>query len=151
MSEQKKYKLICQLSLQQQLKNFLNNTQNDWNYITPIDFYNDYWNKSRTDYVLIDLRKKEEYDIVHIPNSINIYWLDILNEENLELLPKNKKIFLICYVGHTSSQAIVLLKLLGYDVTSIKFGMGISPKMGTPVAGWTNYNLPVIRCVNKQN
>lgn len=146
MSDQKKYKLICKLSLQQQLKNFLDNTHNDWNYITPMDFYNNYWSKNRTDYILVDLRKKEEYDIVHIPNSINIYWLDILNDENLKLLPQNKKIFLICYVGHTSSQAMVLLKLLGYNVTSIKFGMGISPTVGVPVAGWTNYNLPVVRC-----
>jgi len=56
---------------------------------------------------------------------------------------KNKKIFLICYVGHTSSQAMVLLKILGYDVTSIKYGYGVSPIVGVPISGWINYNYPV--------
>ena len=71
---------------------------------------------------LIDLRKNEEYKKFHIRGAKNIFWLDLLKDENLKKLPKNKRIFLICYVGHTSSQAMVLLKLLGYKVTSIKFG-----------------------------
>lgn len=66
MTRSREYKLICKIPLKQQLKNFLNNTQNDWNYITPMDIYDNYWSKNRTDYVLVDLRKKEEYNIVHI-------------------------------------------------------------------------------------
>ena len=38
---------------------------------------------------------------------------------------------------------MVLLKLLGYDVVSIKFGYGISPSFGIPVAGWLSYGFPV--------
>jgi rhodanese-related sulfurtransferase len=125
------------------LKNFLQKTEDDWNYVTPIDFYNNFYNKEET--FLVDLRKKEDYDEFHIKGAINIFWLDLLNDENLAKLPKNKKIFLICYLGHTSSQAMVLLKLLGYDVVSIKFGYGKSPVFGVPVAGWMNYNFPVIK------
>jgi len=51
---------------------------------------------------------------------------------------------LICYVGHTSSQALVLLKMLGYKVVAVKFGYGKSPVFGVPVAGWLNYNFPVV-------
>jgi rhodanese-related sulfurtransferase len=58
------------------------------------------------------------------------------------MLPKNKPIFLICYVGHTSSQILTLLKMLKYDVTSIKYGYGSSAVKGIPVAGWLNYGLP---------
>ena len=118
-------------------------TADDWNYITPTEFYEKYYLAKNKKYFLIDLRSKEEFDKFHVKGSHNIFWLDLLNEENLKKIPKNKKIFLICYVGHTSSQAMVLLKLLGYDVTSIKYGYGVSPVMGIPISGWINYNYPI--------
>ena len=126
------------------LKDFVKSTEKDWNYITPVDFYNNFYAKKK-DYFLIDLRKKEDFENYHIKGATNIFWLELLEEQNLRLLPKNQKIFLICYVGHTSSQALVLLRLLGYDITSIKFGYGKSPAFGVPVAGWLNYNFPVIK------
>ena len=122
------------------LREYLKNTKNDWNYITPQDFYNNYYLKK--DYYLIDLRKKEEYKKMHIKGSKNIFWLDILDEKNIKKLPKDKVIFLICYVGHTSSQVLTLLKILGYNVVSIKFGYGLSPVKGVPVAGWLDYGYP---------
>jgi hypothetical protein len=39
---------------------------------------------------------------------------------------------------------MVCLRLLGYDVTTLKFGMGISPVEGVPVAGWTDYGFEVV-------
>ena len=94
--------------MDQYLRDYLHDTKDDWNYITPADFYNQYFGKKH--YLLIDLRDKASFDK---GPAKNIYWLDILDKP----LPKDKKIFLICYVGHTSSQVLVLLKLLGYDVT----------------------------------
>jgi rhodanese-related sulfurtransferase len=126
------------------LRNYLKKTKDDWNYITPVDFYNNYYLKN-ADYFLIDLRTPEEYKLMHIKGAINIFWLNILDDNNLIKLPRNKTIFLICYVGHTSSQVMTLLKLLGYNVVSIKFGYGLSPVMGVPVAGWLDYRFPVIR------
>ena len=125
------------------LKKYLINTKNDWNYITPPDFYNKYFIKKK-DYLLIDLRKPQDYKKCHIKGAKNIFWLNILNDENIKKLPKNKLIFLICYVGHSSSQVLTILKLLGYNVVSIKFGYGISPVQGVPVAGWLNYGYPTI-------
>lgn len=126
----------------EQLRTYIQDTKDDWNYITPLQFYEDYYLKKKK-YFLFDLRKKEEYNKFHIRGAKNIFWLDLLKDENLAKLPKDKTIFLICYVGHTSSQAMVLLKLLGYNVVSIKFGYGISPVFKVPVAGWTQYNLPL--------
>jgi hypothetical protein len=40
---------------------------------------------------------------------------------------------------------MTLLKLLGYNVVSIKFGYGLSPVMGVPIAGWLDYRFPVVR------
>lgn len=124
------------------LRQYLHETKDNWNYITPLDFYNNYYLKKK-DYFLLDIRKADEYKKMHIKGSKNIFWLDILDNKNLKKLPKNKTIFLICYVGHTSSQVMTLLKLLGYDVVSIKYGYGASPVKGIPVAGWLDYGLPI--------
>jgi rhodanese-related sulfurtransferase len=124
------------------LRNYLSTTKNDWNYITPIDFYNDYYMKKK-DYLLIDLRDEKSFKKMHIKGAKNIFWLNILDEKNLKKMSKNKTIFLICYVGHTSSQILTLLKLLDYNVTAIKFGYGTSPVKGVPVAGWLDFGLPV--------
>jgi rhodanese-related sulfurtransferase len=125
------------------LRDYLRSTKDDWNYITPIDFYNEYYTKKK-DYFLIDLRTEQEYKKMHVKGSKNIFWLNILDDKQLKKLPKDKIIFLICYVGHTSSQVLTLLKLLGYNVVSIKFGYGLSPVKGVPVAGWLDYGLPTV-------
>ena len=126
------------------LRDYLHSIKDDWNYITPIDFYNKYYLKNK-DYYLIDLRSREEYKKGHIKGSKNIYWLNILEKKNLDKIPKNKPIFLICYVGHISSQILTLLKMLGYNVISIKYGYGISPIKNVPIAGWLDYGLPIIK------
>ena len=126
------------------LREYLHSIKDDWNYITPMDFYNKYYLKNN-DYFLIDLRSETEYKKMHIKGAINIFWMNVLDEQNLSKLPKNKPIYLICYVGHTSSQVLTLLKMLGYNVVSIKYGYGLSPVQGVPVAGWLDYGLPTVR------
>ena len=125
------------------LRKYLKNVKDDWNYITPIDFYNEYYLKKKK-YYLIDLRGEKEYKKMHIKGAKNIFWLNILDDKNLKKLPKDELIFLICYVGHTSSQVLTLLKLLGYKVVSIKYGYGLSPVKEVPVAGWLDYGLPTV-------
>ncbi len=138
---------ICQECLLNRLRGYIQNTKSDWNYITPLDFYKNYYSSKQEnkDYFLLDLRRKEDFREFHIAGAHNIFWLDLLKPENLIILPKNSKIFLICYVGHTSTQAMVILRLLGYDVTSIKFGYGKSPDSKVRIAGWLNYNLPITK------
>lgn len=122
---------------------FVQQTDKQWNYITPHDFYHQFYLKKK-DYLLIDLRHPSDYKQFHIPGAINYFWLDLFEEKKLKRLPKNKPIFLICYVGHTSSQALVLLRILGFqNVVSIKFGYGISPVFEVPVAGWVSYQYPI--------
>lgn len=126
------------------IQEFVKSTQDDWNYITPTAFYEDYVKKNRK-YFLLDVRTPKAFKEGHIKGSKNIFWLDLFDKKNLAKLPKDKKIFVICYVGHTASQVMSLLKLLGYDVTAIKFGYGISPVAGVPVAGWTDYKYPLVK------
>lgn len=128
------------------LRGYLNKIKDDWNYITPIAFYNDFFQKQ--EYLLIDLRHPKDFEKGHVPGAINIFWLSILDSQNIELLEKwskNKPIFLICYVGHTSSQVMTLLKILNYNVISIKYGYGLSPTKKVSIAGWLDYGLPMTK------
>ena len=130
------------------LRRYIKNTKDDWNYITPSDFYKNFFSKKNKNYVVIDLRRKKDYQAFHMPYSVNMFWLDLLTTKNLNQLIdyqiEGKKIFLICYVGHTSSQAMTLLKLLGINATSIKFGYGVSPSKNVPIAGWVQLRYPVV-------
>lgn len=121
------------------LNKYINDTKDDWNYILPAQLKE----LDKTDLFLLDVRKPEDYKKGHIPGSTNIFWLNLLEPENLKKVPKDKQIVIICYVGHTASQILVLLKLLGYKAMVLKFGMGISPTKGIPVAGWYNMGYPV--------
>jgi rhodanese-related sulfurtransferase len=114
----------------------LKDIKDDWNYILPEDFEKQRKNKN---FFILDIRRPEDFAKGHIPGAKNIFWLNLLDDENLKKLPKDKKIVIYCYVGHTSSQALVILKLLGYDVIALKFGLGKSPTEGVPVAGWLDY------------
>ena len=122
------------------LQDYLKDVDKNWNYITSPDLNK----KGLNNFFLIDVRKKEDYRKGHIQGAINIFWKDILKPENLKQIPQNKKIIIICYVGHTASQVSTLLRLLGYDAITLKFGMGISPVKGIPVAGWTNYGYETV-------
>ncbi len=115
---------------------YLDSVGEDWNYILPEVLFNDM--KNNKDYFLLDVRREEEFEHNHIKGAENIFWLDVLKAENLEKLPKDKRIIIICYVGHTASQILVILKMLGYDVKVLKFGMGHSPIKGVPISGWIN-------------
>ena len=129
------------------LRKYVKETKKDWNYITPTQFYEKYFRKNEN-YKLVDLRKCTDFHRFHVPRAVNIFWLDLFKTRNLQKLRRwareGKKIFLICYVGHTSSQAMTLLKLLGIHVTSIKFGYGTSPVVGVPIAGWMQFHYPLV-------
>jgi rhodanese-related sulfurtransferase len=126
--------------LHESLLDFVNKTKPNWNYITPEELNK----KDKSKFFILDIRDKEAYDEGHIKGSKNIFWMDLLKDENLKKLPDNKKILLVCYVGHTASQMLVALKLLGFDAMALKFGMGQSPVEGVPVAGWTDFGFEVV-------
>lgn len=131
--------------LADRLRAFVEETGDDWNYITPEQYQKLREQGKDKKFFLLDIRRPEDFKKRHIKGAENIFWMDLLKPENLKKLPKDKTILLYCYVGHTSSQALVLLKLLGYDVVSLKFGMGLSPVEGVPVAGWTDFGFETVK------
>jgi inosine/xanthosine triphosphate pyrophosphatase family protein/rhodanese-related sulfurtransferase len=129
--------------LQEQINQYIENVDGNWNYITPQELNERMQNENIDDLFLLDIRKTEDYQNGHIPGSTNIFWLDLFKPENLSKLPNDKTIVIICYVGHTASQILVLLRLLGYKTIVLKYGMGISPVAKIPISGWTNFGFEV--------
>ncbi len=74
-----------------------------------------------SDYILLDVRRDDEFEEGHIPGAINIPNESIGTEEIVELQDKNQTIYVYCRSGNRSKQASQKLVDLGYtDV--IEFG-----------------------------
>lgn len=138
------------VDLLKRVQEFITDTDTNWNYITPLDLHQKLVEPETDEKLfLLDIRKKEDYlSNGHIPNSVNIFWQDLYKSQNLKKLPcplhnPEYTIVIICYVGHTASQTLVLLRLLGFKVVALKFGMGISPVKTVPIKGWLDYNYPL--------
>jgi rhodanese-related sulfurtransferase len=80
------------------------------------------------DPLIVSVRAAEHYALGHIEGAINIPWKSIADPESLAMLPTDRPIVVYCYTGHTGEVAATLLRMFGYDVTNLKFGM----------MGWTN-------------
>ncbi len=66
----------------------------------------------KNNYIIVDVRTKEEYDTGHIKDSINIPVDDI--ESRINELDKNKTILVYCRSGRRSTTAYNILKDKGY-------------------------------------
>ncbi|MBI5188029.1 MAG: rhodanese-like domain-containing protein [Nitrospirae bacterium] len=82
------------------------------------------WIKTKkADFLVVDVRPKfDDYKEGHIPGAIHIPYNEILKPENLQKLPKDKKIILVCPTGQLQNLPIVPLRLLGYDAYTMAFG-----------------------------
>lgn len=88
------------------------------------------------DYVILSVRKAEDYAKGHVKGAINIPFGAGM-QDALAQLPKDKKIIVYCYTGQTASQTTAILRLLGYEAYNMQFGMGsVETKSGWLGAGY---------------
>ena len=66
------------------------------------------------DYIILDVRRADEFSQGHIPGAINIANEDIINTEPAELKDKNQTIYVYCRSGNRSKQASAKLAAMGY-------------------------------------
>lgn len=73
------------------------------------------------DYIILDVRRPDEFSEGHIPNAVNIPNETINSEPPKELPDLNKKIYVYCRSGRRSKQAAEKLAAMGYtDI--VEFG-----------------------------
>ena len=73
------------------------------------------------DYIILDVRRADEFAGGHIPGAINIANEDIKDTEPVELKDKNQTIYVYCRSGNRSRQASAKLAAMGYT-NIIEFG-----------------------------
>ena len=97
--------------------------------------------ESDADMMILSIRQASDFSEGHIPGAVNIPWGDGMNEF-FGQLPMDKKIALYCYSGQTAGQTVAGLRLLGYDVVSLRGGMGTG--RNNPL-GWSNQGYEVVQ------
>jgi len=100
--------------------------QNDHYHVNANDVY--MWIKmKKTDFLVVDVRIGENaldsYRAAHIPGAIYIPYNEILRPENLEKLPKDKKLILVCHMGAAEALPVIPLRMLGYEAYGMVLGM----------------------------
>ena len=76
---------------------------------------------SENGYIILDVRRPDEFVSGHIPGAINIPNEDIGDEEISQLPDKNQLILVYCRSGNRSKQASAKLVALGYT-NIVEFG-----------------------------
>ena len=77
--------------------------------------------ESESDYIILDVRRPDEFATGHIPNAINIPNESIRTDEISELPDKDQLILVYCRSGNRSKQASQKLVKLGYS-NVVEFG-----------------------------
>jgi len=77
------------------------------------------------DFVLVDVREPNEYEINRIPGSVLIPKGEFLNGSALEKLPSNKQIVMHCKSGVRSAETLAIVKGAGY-ADAVHVGGGVA-------------------------
>ena len=97
-------------------------SQNDWQ-IKAADVYKMIMEKKQ-DFLIVDVRPVPPgQQGGKIAGSMFIPYYEIMKPENLQRLPKDKKLILACVTGQTQNLPIVAPRVLGYDAYTMSFGM----------------------------
>ena len=88
----------------------------------------EHWLKEREngerDFLLVDVREPNEYEINRIPGSVLIPKGDFLNGSAIERLPQDKQLVLYCKVGGRSAECMPLVKGAGF-ADAVHVGGGV--------------------------
>ena len=89
-------------------------SQNDIGYISiSAEQAKELMDKSEN-YIILDVRTKEEFDEIRIPNAMLIPDTEIADRAEDELTDKDQLIFVYCRSGNRSKKASAILAEMGY-------------------------------------
>jgi len=109
------------------VKNFLTNQAKDA--MVKLDAVKDQMDS----FNVIDIRDAEAFGKGHIEGAVNMSKEDLAN--NLEQLPTDKPILVVCYSGQNASHTAGALRIAGYNAISLIGGMG----------AWDGAELPTVQ------
>ena len=93
-----------------------------------------------SDYILIDVRTKDEFDLGHIDSAINLDFYSDSFQNDILSLPKNETIVLYCRTNNRSSKTAAILKENGYrEILVIRGGITEWVKKGNDI-NYTTYS-----------
>ena len=90
--------------------------------------------ENKEDYILLDAREREEYNVSHIKDARYIGYKN-LNIKELNTIPKDKKIVLYCSIGYRSEKIGERLQKMGYTQVFNLYGS---------IFEWANQGNPVV-------
>ena len=122
------------------LRDYINGIPEELNYVFPSDLQS-LLNEGE-DLFILDNRTPEFYERGHIPGAVNIPLREVLY--SLDKIPRDKRVVVCCWVGHTASQLLPALTMLGYKAVGLKYGMGEAKDEGDMRMGWKSLGLPTV-------
>ena len=80
-----------------------------------------------TNAMIIDVRAPEDFERGHITGAVRYDLTELFQPDTLATLPHDQRIVVCCYTGQSSSWAVGVLRMMGYDAYNLFYGM----------SGWT--------------
>lgn len=87
--------------------------------------------------VVLDIRKKADWDISRIDGSIHREWNEVGGLIESGIISQDQDIVVVCYVGQSSGQVTGVLRTLGYSAYSLLDGFDEWKSAGYPVLSAT--------------
>lgn len=82
---------------------------------------------------ILDIRNEKDYKEGHIKGAKNVWWFDV--GKNIDMLPKDKPVVVCCYTGQSAGQVVGVLKVMGYNASSLLGGIN---------NGWKTEKMPLV-------
>lgn len=79
---------------------------------------------SAEEFVVVDIRDIDSFANGYIQGAVNIPYANTADPNRLAELPKDAKIIIACFSGHTAGQTAALWNMLGYNAVVMEYGMG---------------------------
>jgi rhodanese-related sulfurtransferase len=79
------------------------------------------------DFFVLDVRTAAAFSSRHLPGAANIPYAEVAKPWNLDQLPTDRPVLVVCTSGALSSQVATVLGVLGYNVRFLSGGMAVVP------------------------
>lgn len=112
--------------IDQAVKDYFNKMGAD-SYKIGLPEFKDAYAKTPDNYLLVDIRKADDFAKGHIKGAINVpYGPDLAKQlDSLKDKAKGKTMVVYCYTGQTAGQTDSLMNVAGIKTVSLNFGFGM--------------------------